>query len=83
MATSPARERIIRTAWKERGSKQWDPTIHGRGFAPLNIAASVDMRPERPGQPLPLFDNLECKLVTAATGNRSILCEDLVLVTLP
>jgi hypothetical protein len=66
-----------------RGSKQWDPTIHGRGLAPLNISASVDMTPERPGQPLPPDDNLEFRLVTAATGNRSILCENLVLVTLP
>jgi hypothetical protein len=73
MATSPARERIIRTAWEERGSKQWEPTIHGRGLAPLNISASVDMTPERPGQPLPPDDNLEFRLVTAATGNRSIL----------
>jgi hypothetical protein len=83
MATSPAREDIIRTAWEERGSKQWDPKIQGRGLTPLNIGASVDMTPERPGQPLPIYDNLEFRLVTATTGNRSIVCEDLVLVTLP
>jgi hypothetical protein len=83
MATNPARERIIRTAWEERGSKQWNPAIHGRGLAPLNLPASVDMTPVRPGQPLPSHDNLEFRLLTATTGNRSIVCEDVVLVTLP
>jgi hypothetical protein len=72
MATSPARERIIRTAWEERGSKQWDPTIHGRGLAPLNMAASMDMTPERPGHPLPLYDNLEFRLVTATMNGQAI-----------
>jgi hypothetical protein len=29
MATSPERERIIRAAWNERGSKEWEPAMMG------------------------------------------------------
>jgi hypothetical protein len=62
-ATSPERESIIRTAWKERGAKQWDPQVHGRGLAPLNIQASTDMQTTKPGQqPLLPYDNLEFRL---------------------
>jgi hypothetical protein len=86
MATGPERERIIRTAWEERGSKQWDPATHGRGLGPLNIAATTDMQPVRPGRPIPPHDNLEFHLVSATMSGQqinSIVCEDVVVATLP
>jgi hypothetical protein len=85
MAASPSREQIIRTAWDERGSKLWKTEIHGRG-EPLNIQASTDMRPPRPGQPMPPFDNLEFRLVRGTMNGYpidSIVCEDVVVAMLP
>jgi hypothetical protein len=86
MATSPERERIIRAAWDERGSRAWDPATHGQGLLPLHIQAKADMRPARFGRPLPPHDNLKFRLVPAMMGGQaihSIVCEDIVVATLP
>jgi hypothetical protein len=86
MATSAERERIIRAAWDERGSKLWKSEIHGRGLATLEIQASVDMKPIRPGQPLPHPDLLEFRLVRGTMNGYpidSVVCENVVVAMLP
>jgi hypothetical protein len=78
VATSPERESIIRTAWKERGAKQWDPEDHGRGLAPLNIPASTDMQTIEP--------NLEFRLGGTeidGTPMTAIVCEGIVVESWP
>jgi hypothetical protein len=85
MAISAERERTIRTAWAERGSKLWKAYLHGKG-APLNIQASIEMRTPRPGQPMPAFDNLEFRLVRGTMNGYPIdqvVCEDVVVAMLP
>jgi hypothetical protein len=86
-ATSPERESIIRTAWKERGAKQWDPQVHGRGLAPLNIQASTDMQTTNAGQqPLLPYDNLEFRLGGTeidGTPMTAIVCEGVVVESWP
>jgi hypothetical protein len=78
VATSPERESIIRTAWKERGAKQWDPEVHGRGLAPLNIQAFTGMQTTEP--------NLEFKLGGTeidGTPMTAIVCEGVVVESWP
>jgi hypothetical protein len=80
----PQREKVIRTAWKERGSKQWDPQTHGRGLCSLNIEAKIEMRPTRPGTPLPNYDNLEFRLERTTVNGQpvdAIACEGVVVET--
>jgi hypothetical protein len=86
MATSAGRERTIRAAWDERGSKLWKSEIHGRGLTTLEIQASVDMKPTRSGQPLPHPDMLEFRLVRSTMNGHaidSIVCEGVVVAMLP
>ena len=79
MATSPEREHVIRTAWKERGADQWDREFHGRGLVSLNIPASTKKQKLKPGhEPLPRHDNLEFRLERRTIGRRpvtAIVCE--------
>jgi hypothetical protein len=85
MATSRDRERIIRTAWAERGKAQWDPNTHGRGLLSVHIPAKVEMKPVRFGAPLPPYDDLEFRLVRATRNGQSvtsIVCEGVVVETL-
>ena len=49
----PLREKLIRAAWRERGSRQWDPGTHGRGLSSLIIQAKTEMVERTPGMPLP------------------------------
>jgi hypothetical protein len=84
MAATEDRERVIRAAWGERGKAQWDPNTHGRGLLALRIRAKVEMRPVRPGAPLPPYDDLEFRLVRATMGGQpinSIVCEGVVVET--
>jgi hypothetical protein len=86
MATSLAREQIIRAAWEKRGSKLWKSETHGRGLDTLDIQASVEMRPPRPGQPLPHPDMLEFRLVRSTMNGHaidSVVCEGVVVAMLP
>jgi hypothetical protein len=86
MAINAARERTIRAAWDERGSKLWKSEIHGRGLATLEVEASVDMRPIRPGQPPPHPDILEFRLVRETMNGYpidSVVCEGVVVAMLP
>jgi hypothetical protein len=86
MATTPERERLIRDAWNERGSKEWEPATHGRGLKSLNIQASTDMRTAPFAYPMPPYDNLEFRLVHATIDGQpmdSVVCEDVVVLTLP
>ena len=83
MAPSPERERMIRTAWKERGAAQWDREVHGRGLASLNIPASTKKRKQKPGNaPVPRHDNLEFRLERRTIGGKpitAIVCEGVVV----
>ena len=79
MSVSPEREMIIRTAWKERGSHQWNPEVHGRG-APLIIPATTP----KPGQPIPADDNLEFRLGNVDNEPvNEIVCEGVILESFP
>ena len=85
MTATPERERMIRAAWDERGSKQWDPVVHGRGLASLTIQTS-DLRSVPFEQPLLPYDDLEFRLVSATMRGRavnSVVCEGVVVATLP
>jgi hypothetical protein len=84
MDQSEDRERIIRSAWEERGKAQWDPETHGRGLLSLHIPAKVEMTPVRLGAPLPPHDDLEFRLVRATMSGQPInyiVCEDVVVET--
>jgi hypothetical protein len=76
MTTSAERERTIRAAWDERGSKLWKSEIHGRGLT----------TPTRSGQPLPQPNMLEFRLVRSTMNGHaidSIVCEGVVVAMLP
>jgi hypothetical protein len=69
------RERVIRTAWAERGKAQWNPETHGRGLVSLHIPANPDAKP-------PPFNELEFRMVRTFLGERridSIVCDDVVV----
>jgi hypothetical protein len=87
MPVSSERERVIRDAWKERGTAQWDPQVHGIGIEPLNIQAATDMRAQKPGHPpIPPYDNLEFRLERITIDGEamnSIVCEGVVVETWP
>ena len=73
---------LIQTAWNERGRFEWDPEVHGRQLASLNIAADAGMKPSVPGAPIPLHDNLEFRLVqTVVNGEtiNAIVCEGVIV----
>jgi hypothetical protein len=87
MTVTTKRERTIKAAWKRRGSKQWDPEVHGAGLISLNIPrlAPTNMRPQSlaRGVLLPL-DNLEfCLMRSTSKGYmiNTIECESIVVET--
>jgi hypothetical protein len=85
MAASEDREKIIRTAWEERGKAQWNPDIHGRGLISLHISSKVETTPHRLAETLAPNDDLEFRLVRATMSGQSmdsILCEGIVVETI-
>jgi hypothetical protein len=82
----PQREKLIRAAWRERGSRQWDPGTHGRGLSSLIIQAKTEMVERTPGMPLPKYDTLEFRLERSTVDGQpvdTIVCEGIVVETSP
>ena len=80
---TPDRKKLLLTAWLERGRREWQPEIHGRGLATLNISAEVKMRPRGPlGTPIPPYDNLEFQLLQKEINGQkinAIACEGVIV----
>jgi len=77
------REGTIRTAWRERGRKLWNPRAHGKGL-PLNIPAELPANSAEAVQPLTLRDNLEFLFYCAREYSQPfnyIACEGIVVET--
>jgi hypothetical protein len=77
------REGLIRAAWKERGSKLWNPKTHGRGL-PLNIPAKQAATSIATVLRSTLCDNLEFQLFCARGSSQPfnyIACEGIVVET--
>ncbi len=76
------REQLIRRRWSETGIKLWNPDFHGAGHAALNIQGQSKLLPPKPGEKLPRFDTLECKMVRSNVNGQAvdrIVCEGVVV----
>jgi hypothetical protein len=83
---SPVREQTIRRAWDERGTKEWNPKIHGNGLAPLHVQASTKMTPVRLGRPIPANDILEFRMERTIINGRpikAVVCEGVIVAVFP
>jgi hypothetical protein len=75
-----------KAAWRERGSRQWDPMTHGRGLSSLIIQAKTEMVERTPGMALPKYDTLEFRLEGTTVNGQSvdaIVCEGVVVESWP
>jgi hypothetical protein len=68
------REQLIRRRWAETGIKMWNPDVHGKGKAALNIQGKPELLPSTQGRTLPSYDTLEFKLAEGC-----IVCEGVVI----
>jgi hypothetical protein len=78
-----APEGMIRAAWKERGSKLWNPKIHGKDV-PLNIAAEEIVTSVATFLPSTLCVNLEFQFYCARGAVQPfnyIVCEGILVET--
>lgn len=70
----PDRAALIRQRWAETGIRMWNPRLHGRGDATLNIQGRIGLLPPEPGETMPRYDKLEFKML-----GGQIVCEGVIV----
>ena len=68
------RSALIRQRWTETGIRMWNPRLHGRGDATLNIQGRVGLLPPEPGETMPRYDKLEFRML-----GGQIVCEGVIV----
>jgi hypothetical protein len=82
MAVARKRKRLIIAVWRDQGAATWDPQIHGKGLAPLQIKVPDPGPRSQAPAPLELSETLEFRLESRMVRGKpfpSIVCEGVVV----